>query len=140
MVKDMVPYIEDVIFLKTKQTHIARIDRTVRYESHGWMFRQTNSPDSDYSVIDREAMRAFQRAVGELTPDVKIELTQAKPVGIGRKVRVTGGAFAGYIGTIYNVGHIGEDKSRQIYIRLSEEYGIKVELKIDDYLIEAVEP
>lgn len=140
MVKDMVPYIEDVVFLNTRQTHIGKIDRIVRHEDAGWVFRQTNSPGSDYSVIDRPSMRIFQRAVGEFTPDIKVELTQAKPIGIGRKVRITGGAFAGYTGTIYNVRDAGEDKSRQIHIRLSEGYGINVELKIDDSLIEPVEP
>ncbi len=140
MVTDMVPYIKDVVFLKTKQSHIAGIDRVVRNGCQGWMFRQTNSPDSDYSIIDRCAMRSFQRAVGEFTPDMKIELTQTRPIEIGRKVRIIGGVFAGYTGTIYNVGHTEEDTSRWIYIRLSEEYGINVELKIDDYLIEPVEP
>ncbi len=140
IVKDMVPYIEDVVFLKIKQTQIAEIDRAVRHEGHGWMFRQTNSLASDYSVINRREMRTFQRAVGEFTPDMKIELTQTKPIGIGRRVRITGGTFAGYTGTIYNVGHSEDNTSRRIYIRLSEEYGINVELKIDDYLIEPVEP
>ncbi len=139
MVKDMVPYIEDVLFLKIKQTHIVEIDRIVKHEGRGWIFRQTNSPNSDYSVIDRRAMRTFQRAVGEFTPDMKIELTQAKPIGIGRKVRITGGAFVGYTGTIYNIGHSEDNTSRRIYIKLSEGYGINVELKIDDFLIEPVE-
>ncbi len=140
MAKETVPYIEDVVFLHTRQNHIGRIDRLVRRDGSGWIFRQTNSPGSGYSVINRQAMKAFQRAVGEFTPDIKVELTQAGPAGIGREARITGGAFAGYTGTIYNVGDIGEDKTRQIYIRLSTEYGIIVNLKIEDCLIEPVLP
>lgn len=140
MVSEMIPYIEDVAFLKTGEAHVAEIDKVVRHGGCGWVFRRTGSPGSSYSVISRQAMRAFQRAVGEFTPDMKVELTQARPIGIGRKARIIGGVFAGYTGTIYDIGHDSEDVSRQIYIRLSEEYGIKVELKIDACLIEPVEP
>lgn len=138
LVKNTVPYIEDVVFLRTTQNHIGKIDRAVRRENSGWIFRYTNNPDSGYSVIDCKAMSAFQRVVGEFTPDMKIELTQQKPMGIGLEVRITRGVFAGYTGTIYNIRDTGENKSRYIYIQLSEEYGLKVELKIEDYLVEPI--
>lgn len=136
IVKESVPFIPDVVFLRSRQNHVADIDRTVRHEGVGWMFRQTNSPSSDYSVIDRTSMQIFQKAVGDVTPDMKMELTREAPVGIGREVRVVGGMLAGYTGRIYDIKDAPEGESRQIFIRLSESYGIRVEVKIDEYLVE----
>lgn len=133
MVKEMIPFIPDIIFIRTKQIHAVNIDRSVRRENLGWLFRQTNNSDSDYSVIDWRAMHIFQRAVGEFSRDIRIELTQDQPTEIGRKVRITGGIFAGYTGRIYDIK--GDDDVRSIYIKLSEEYGIRVEMKIDSCLV-----
>lgn len=138
MVKDQIPYIEDVVFIQTRKDIVSKIDRAIRHEGYGWMFRQSANPGSDYSIIDKAAMKAFQRAVGEYTPDIKVELTSDKPVGIGRKVRIAGGAFSGYSGIIYDVADKEGDESRRIFIRLSEEYGIKVDIKIEDYLVEPI--
>jgi len=139
LVRESVPYIPDVVFMKTGTTYIADIDKHIRRENLGWMFRQTNAPGSDYSIIDWHAMRAFQMAVGEFTPDTKIELTSYKPIGIGRKVRITGGVLAGYMGDIYDIKRDGQKDSRQIYIRLSCDYGIRVELKIDEFFVEVID-
>lgn len=135
IVKETVPYIPDIVFLNTKQKDIRAIDRIVRHENTGWIFRQTNSPASEYSTIDGASMRAFQKAVGDFTPDMKIELTRESPVEIGREVRITGGVLAGYTGTIRDIRG-GSDESRLFYIKLSEKYGIRVELKIEDFLVE----
>lgn len=136
VVKEKSPLIRDILFLETEQSLVDKIDRIARHGGYGWIFRLTGRPGSDFSIIDRRAMRAFQLAAGEFTSDMKVELTQCSPVGIGRKVRIVGGAFAGYTGVVYDIKDSAGEEFHQIYIRLSEEYGIRVDIKIDSCFVE----
>lgn len=139
IVTDMVPVIPDVVFFMVRPRHVRIIDEAVRTEGLGWVFRVVNTPGSEYSVIDRASMLNFQLVIGVFTPDVKIGLTRETPIGIGRRVRITGGIMAGYTGIIYDIKDTPEgtpDGARQIYIRLSTDYAVKVEIHVDEFYVQ----
>lgn len=133
IVTEHIPLIPDVVFFNVYPRHVRKMDALIKSEHFGWVFRYTNSPDSDYSVIDAKSMACFQHMIGIFTPDIKIELTQESPIGIGREVLITGGILAGYEGKIFDIRD-GSDM-RQIYIRLSEKYSIKTEVKVDEVFV-----
>lgn len=137
IVTESIPVIPDVVFLNIRPGQVRKIDMLVRSEGYGWMFRTANRADSDYSVIDRRSMLAFQRVIGTLTHDMKVSLTRETPVGIGRQVRITGGIMEGYTGTIYDIKD-GSDV-RQLYIRLSDDYAIRAEIKVEEYYVEPLQ-
>lgn len=137
IVKESVPFIRDIVFVRTRNTDIVTIDRIVRSADIAWTYRQGGA-QSDYSIIEPAAMAMFQRAVGSFTSDMRIDLVKGAPVGIGRKVRITGGIMAGYTGTIYDIKPASDTPTRLIYVRLSEDYGIKFELQIEENLLEGM--
>ena len=81
-------------------------------------------------------MTGFQNMIGIFTPDIKVELTEESPVGLGREVLITGGIMSGYEGTIFDIKE-GSD-IRQIYIRLSDKYSIKAEVKVEACFVKAI--
>ncbi|MBD5356423.1 MAG: hypothetical protein HDR88_05390 [Bacteroides sp.] len=143
IVRETVPVIPDIVFLRIQQRHLADIDRTLRHAGMAWVFRMTNTPDSEYSIIDNASMLTFERAVGLLTPDMKVELTDRAPLSIGREVCITGGVLAGYRGIIYDIKpttiHQHSDNqptTRQIYMRISSSDFMKIEVAVDEEFIE----
>lgn len=136
IITESIPVIPDVVFFNVQPRQVRHIDMLLRSEGYGWVFRVANRPDSDYSAIDRKSMLTFQRVIGTLTPDMKVSLTRGTPIGIGRPVRITGGIMEGYTGTIYDIKD-GSDV-RQLYIRLSDEYAIRAEIKIEEYNVEPI--
>ncbi|MDE5713746.1 MAG: hypothetical protein K2I16_09040, partial [Muribaculaceae bacterium] len=75
-----------------------RSDKVGKYMSRvgdmAWCYRVSNSPESPYSYITCREMMAFQRQIGDFTPDIEMELvTHAPSVGIGDKVRINGGGL-----------------------------------------------
>lgn len=137
IVTENVPVIRDVVFFHLQPRHIRKMDAIIRVDNIGWIFRNTNNADSDYSVIDSNSMVLFQRMIGIFTPDIKIELTPEVPLGIGRDVIITGGIMAGYKGKIYDIKE-GSDV-RQIYIRLSNKYSIKAEATVDEFYVKPID-
>ena len=69
-------------------------------------------------------------------PDIKVELTAESPVGLGREVLITGGIMSGYEGTIYDIKD-GSD-IKQIYIRLSDKYSIKAEVRVEACFVKTI--
>ena len=137
IVKETVPFIRDIVFLRTRNTDIVAIDKIVRTANVAWTYRRSGA-QSEYSIIEPSAMAMFQRAVGSFTSDMRIDVVKGAPVGIGRKVRITGGIMAGYTGIIYDIKPATGFPTRIIYVRLSEDYGIKFELQIEENLLEGV--
>jgi len=139
IVTEAIPVIPDIVFLYVQPRHAGQIDHRIKMECLGWVFKSVNTPESNYSVIDRPSMLNFQRMIGIFTPDMKIELTKEAPVGIGRRVRITGGILVGYEGVIYDIKNGDGSDARQIYIKLSQEYSVKAELKIEEHFVEPIE-
>lgn len=130
------PVIPDVVFTYVNPRHVREMDALIKSERLGYVFRFTTDADSDFSVIDTRSMTGFQNMIGIFTPDIKVELTEESPVGLGREVIITGGVMSGYEGTIYDIKE-GSD-IKQIYIRLSEKYSIKAEVKVDACFVKAI--
>lgn len=133
IITDTVPVIPDVVFFHVYPRQVRNLDSNIKSESLGWVFKNTNTPASDYSVIDPRSMMAFQRMIGIFTPDIKVSLTSDTPVGVGRQVIITGGIMAGFEGTIYDIRE--ESELRSIYIRLSDKYAIKTEVHVPEIYV-----
>lgn len=136
IVTTTIPVIPDIAFFYISPRHIGKVDAFIKSERMGYVFRVSNSLGSSYSVIDKGSMSCFQRMIGLLTPDIKVGLTDESPVGVGRKVLITGGIMEGYEGTIYDI----KDTSgmRLIYIRLSDKYSIKAEVQVEEFFVKAI--
>lgn len=137
IITENIPVIPDIVFFHVQPRHVRRMEAIIRTDNIGWIFRYSNNADSDYSVIDSNSMALFQRMIGVFTPDVKVGLTPKEPIGIGREVIITGGILAGYKGRVYDIKE-GADV-RQIYIRLSEKYFIKVEVAVDEFYVRPID-
>ena len=94
--KPVLPY---VLFFRSKDTDIAPMFKHIG--DLAWCYR--NNPRGAFAVIPKQEMERFQRTIGSFTPDFEVEPLGATPLGIGRRVRVTGGPMAGYEGEIYDV-------------------------------------
>ncbi len=138
MVKKYMPYIPDIVFFNTLPLYVKDIDRTARRDEIGWVFRILNTPDSDYSVIDRNSMLSFEKAVGQFSPDMKIEISDRAPVEIGRKVRITGGIMEGYEGMIHDIKNGNDKTGRILCIRLSSSQFVRLQVNVEEIYIEPV--
>ena len=136
IVTSVTPIIPDVVFIYINPRHIRKVDTLIKSERFGYVFRITSDVDSDFSVIATRSMTGFQNMIGIFTPDIKVELTAESPVGLGREVLITGGIMSGYEGTIYDIKD-GSD-IKQIYIRLSDKYSIKAEVKVEACFVKTI--
>jgi len=137
IVTESVPVIPDVVFINVLPRHVRTIDHLIRSRNFGGVLRMANTSDSGFSVISHQSMLIFQRMIGIFTPEMRMALTKDAPVGIGREVRITGGIMAGYTGRIYDIKE-GSDV-RQIYIRLSSDYSVRAEIKVEEYFVEPLD-
>lgn len=94
--KPILPY---VLFFRSKDTDIAPMFKHIG--DLAWCYR--NNRRGTYAEIPKTEMERFQRTIGSFTPDFEVQPLGTTPLGIGRKVRVTGGPMAGYEGEIYDV-------------------------------------
>lgn len=95
--KPILPY---VLFFRSKDTDIAPMFKHIG--DLAWCYR--NNRRGAYAEIPRHEMERFQRTIGSFTPDFEVTpLGTTETLGIGRRVRVTGGPMAGYEGEIYDI-------------------------------------
>lgn len=89
-VKREVPYIPGVLFFKISRNLVPLLMN--RIGEVAWCFKYSNSSESNYFTISRNEMRAFQRCIGEFTPDVEMELeVRETPLVKGTIVKINGG-------------------------------------------------
>lgn len=138
LVTELIPVIPDIAFFNARPRHVRHIDRLLRAQNSGWVFRNGPAIGSDYSVIDNSSMLNFQLMVGVFTPDMKIGLTRETPIDIGRTVKITGGIMAGYTGRIHDIKDT--DGGRLIYIRISADYSIRAEIQVPEYYVSPITP
>ena len=136
VITELIPVIPDIVFLNILPRHVKYIDHMIKSENLGWIFRTTVGSSGDYSIIPSGSMLAFQRMIGVFTPEIRVSLTKEKPLGVGRNVRITGGIMEGYEGIIFDVKSESEGNIRQFYIRLSNDYAIRTEVKIEEFFVE----
>lgn len=86
------PYLPGLLFFRLRSDKVGKY--MSRVGDMAWCYRVSNSPESPYSYITCREMMAFQRQIGDFTPDIEMELvTHAPSVGIGDKVRINGGGL-----------------------------------------------
>lgn len=85
-----VPYIPGVLFFRTGRNVVPQL--MSRIGEVAWCYKYSNTAGSKYCTISRNEMRAFQRYIGEFTPDVEIGLeVRETPLEKGTIVRISGG-------------------------------------------------
>lgn len=87
---ETVPYLPGILFFRTRPDRVAPLFAGIGDEA--WCYRTANTPDSPYCTISRAEMRAFQRHLGQFTPDIRMELAlRRQPLAAGTPVRISGG-------------------------------------------------
>ena len=94
--KAYVPFIDKVLFFQANHSWLPRISMALY--NHAWVYRKDKRPDSDYAEI--HDMHRFQRAIGMLTPDSRIELLDASLFPEGQTVEIIAGAWRGQTATV----------------------------------------
>ena len=86
-------------------------------------------------------MERFQRFVGKFTDDVEISLSGKEELGIGRRVRITGGLMEGYEGEIYDIEESKDSTTgrRMFQLNLSSDQALRWTVSIEDIYIEPID-
>ncbi len=139
IIKREMPYIPGLLFFKIGENNIAPLFREIG--DLAWCYRERPSQDAPYSVIPRSEMERFQRFVGKFTEDVEISLSGKEPLGIGRRVRITGGLMEGYEGEIYDIEESKDSPSgrRMFQLNLSSDQALRWTVSIEDIYIEPID-
>lgn len=89
-VKKDVPYIPGVLFFKVGRNKVSLLMN--RIGDVAWCYKYSNSAGSSYCTVSRNEMKAFQRSIGEFTPDIEMTLeVREEPLAEGTVVRINGG-------------------------------------------------
>lgn len=139
IIKREMPYIPGLLFFKIGENNIAPLFREIG--DLAWCYRERPSQDAPYSVIPRSEMERFQRFVGKFTEDVEISLSGKEELGIGRRVRITGGLMEGYEGEIYDIEESKDSTTgrRMFQLNLSSDQALRWTVSIEDIYIEPID-
>lgn len=89
-VKREVPFVHGVLFFKVSRNKVPFL--MSRIGEVAWCFKYSNTTGSKYCTISRKEMRAFQRCIGEFSPDFEMELeVRDQPLEKGTVVKINGG-------------------------------------------------
>lgn len=122
-VRQEVPYLPGLLFIKVRSDMVRAL--MGRIAKVAWGYRYTRTPGSPYSVIPQRAMALFQRHLGVMSDDVRVELVEtAAPLERGDRVRVMRGDLYGRLGTVETVR---EEAGVTYYsIRLTESTSFRI--------------
>ncbi len=139
IIKREVPYIPGLLFFRIGTNQIVPLMREIG--DLAWCYKERNSPGANYSVIPRVEMERFQRYVGKFTEDVEMELASNSSLGIGRRVRITGGMMEGYEGEIQDIEESTENgcRRRLFQLNISSDQALRWTVSIEDVYIEAID-
>lgn len=139
IIKREMPYIPGLLFFKIGENKIAPLFREIG--DLAWCYRERPSHDAPYSIIPRSEMERFQRFVGKFTEDVEISLSAKEPLGIGRRVRITGGVMEGYEGEIFDIEDSKDSSAgrRMFRLNLSSDQALRWTVSIEDIYIEPID-
>jgi len=85
-----VPILPGILFFRTQYNLISKLMGIVG--ANAWCYRTSNNPSSPYSSIPQREMKTFQRCVGTLTSDIKMEIVSSLPsLNIGDEVVIENG-------------------------------------------------
>lgn len=148
-----VPYIPKILFFRARPDKLQPLFGEIG--DLAWCFRTTGTPGAPYAVISRRDMEAFQRMIGVVDETLKVEYTQNPDLKPERRVRIIGGDFKGYEGTIYkkaapassqtqssnqdgqNPGNRNPDKAmRTFLLRINDANNIVWQVKIEEAFLQ----
>lgn len=85
-----VPYMPGILFFKMPSRTVPKLFS--RIGDVAWCYKHTKSSSGGYCTISRSEMMAFQRHIGEFTPDIQMDLRVSEnPIEAGTVVRISGG-------------------------------------------------
>lgn len=117
-----VPVIPQLLFFRMRRSEVGRL--FARIGDDAWCYRVSGRPGSPYSVIPASQMARLQKCVGQLTPDVEMEIVKVSPTPqVGDAVRVTAGLLEGKEGVVTSVRNA--DGTRTYTLRLSDSEAIR---------------
>lgn len=136
-IREEVPYLPDMLFFRTPYDKVRSLFANIG--DLAWCYRTTDRPDSPYSVIPHAEMMIFQRSLGLLTPDVRLELSagQSRTLGVGRHVSITGGMMKGYTGIIRDIDETSG--TRLLSLSITNSLSLNWTARIEDIFIQPVE-
>ena len=136
-VTETIPFLPHILFFKSRPDAVKPLFDIIG--GLAWCFRTTNRPDAPYAVIPKHEMDNFQKCIGVLDEGVKMEFVQNPDLVPDRHIRVTGGAFKGYEGTIYKQNGTVEDSDMRYFIlRINDQNNIVWKVRIEEGFIEPI--
>lgn len=124
-----VPYLPATVFFRTRRDRVRPL--MAKIGELAWCFKSGSGTDSEYAAVPDRQMTAFQRYIGNFTPDIRLELVSGGQVlECGRRVRVTGGIMEGYEGTILDVE--GQPGRRIFTLALTDAQQARWTAHVDD--------
>ncbi len=117
-IREEVPYLPGILFFYLRRDEVGMLFN--RYiGTLAWCYRYANTPDSPYSAISRREMERFQRHVGEITYDIRMDMvTRDEPLAVDDVVKVYGGVMDGSVCTITGVRN--KNGTRTYSLRLTD--------------------
>lgn len=132
---EQVPFIPHILFFKSRPDKVKPLFNLIG--DFAWCFRTVNRPQAPYAVISGKEMDCFQKVIGVLDESIKMEFVQNPDLIPERKVRITGGEFNGYEGTIYRQkGTVDDSDMRYFILRINDSNNIVWQVKIEEIFIE----
>lgn len=129
------PILPYVLFFRSKDSDIAPMFKQIG--DLAWCYR-TNRRGA-YAEIPKSEMERFQRTIGSFTPDFEVEPEGTNALGIGKRVRVTGGPMAGYEGEIYDIADSPDSDVKLFRLHVTADNGIEWKMSIDSRQLEPLE-
>lgn len=134
-ITEQVPYLPGIAFFATRPHNVRTL--MARIGNLAWCFRTTASPASPYAPIATAQMAAFQRYIGQFTPDIQVELVDAATLTPGRLVRITGGIMAGYEGRIVDIDTASG--RRMFFLSIADHTAARWTAQVEDIFIEPID-
>lgn len=110
-------YLPGILFFKMRSDKVAGLMSEIK--DVAWCYKWSKSPDSSYSYLTQSQMKIFQRHIGLLSPDIRMELeVRDTPLACNTKVVINSGDFTGQVGRITSVRNI--DGTRTYSLEITE--------------------
>lgn len=126
------PFLPGILFFRTRTDRVAAL--MARMADKAWCYRTVNTPNAPYAVIPDAEMERFRKYTGCLTPDADVTLADARTLGPGTRVRITGGVMEGYEGVVY-----GRGEDLTFALRLTADTALKWTVSVPADMVEPLD-
>ena len=138
IIREQVPYLPDLLFFKIQRASIPSLFAHIG--NLAWCYRTSNTPDAEYSSIPRQQMEAFQRHIGQFTPDINLEVVSGTPkLSVGSRARICGGDMMVGLEGVVERASTNADGRQTYFLRLSVNEYLRWTAEVDANFLEAAE-